>query len=94
MYGTIAKMKTKPGALKALKDMEARKPKGMVASYVYRMDNNPDELWMAVVFESKEAYRVNADSPEQNKEFLKLMENLVEEPVWHDGEIVLESLTR
>lgn len=90
MYGTIAKMKTKPGALKALKVMESRKPKGMIATYVYQMDQNPEEFWMAVVFESKEAYRANAESPEQNREFLKLMESLVEEPAWHDGEIILK----
>jgi quinol monooxygenase YgiN len=94
MYGTIAKMKVKPGALQALRDMESRKPEGMVASYVYQMDNNPQELWMAVIFESKEAYRANADSPEQNKAFLKLLEHLVEEPAWHDGEVVLESSAR
>jgi len=94
MYGTIARMKTKHGALQALRNMESHQPKGMVATYVYRMDQNPEELWMAVVFESKEAYRANADSPEQNKEFLLLMENLVEEPVWHDGEIILESKAR
>jgi hypothetical protein len=57
------------------------------------MDQNPDELWMAVIFESKEAYRKNAESPEQNREFLKLMEHLVAEPVWHDGEIVLDSVS-
>jgi quinol monooxygenase YgiN len=94
MYGTIARMKAKPGALKALKDMESRKPKGLLATYVYQMDQNPDELWMAVVFENREAYHANANSPEQNTEFLKLMENLVSEPEWHDGEIILESLAR
>jgi quinol monooxygenase YgiN len=94
MYGTIARMQTKPGALKALKEMESRKPKGLVATYVFRMDQNPEELWMAVVFESKQAYRANADSTEQNSEFLKLMENLIKEPEWHDGEVVLESLAR
>lgn len=94
MYGTIARMQAKPGALKALREMESRKPKGMLATYVFQMDQNPNELWMAVVFESKEAYRANADSPKQNSEFLNLMENLIKEPEWHDGEIVLESLAR
>ena len=33
---------------------------------VYRMDNEPDVYYLATVFESKEAYVANADSPEQN----------------------------
>jgi quinol monooxygenase YgiN len=91
MYGTIARMKTRPGALQAIKEMEMHHPKGMVATYVYQMDNHPDELWMVVLFENKAAYRANAESPEQDKEFRNLMKNLVEEPAWHDGEVVFES---
>jgi hypothetical protein len=64
---------------------------GTVASivfYIYQMDKDPNEFYMAVIFESREAYVANANSPEQNQEFMQLMEFLESEPEWHDGEIV------
>ena len=33
----------------------------------------------------------NADSPEQDAEFRRLMNYLVSEPQWHDGEIIYSS---
>jgi hypothetical protein len=90
MYGTIARMKTKPGALELLKKLETRRPKGLIGSYVYQMDADPNELWMVVMFESKKTYMENADSPEQNEEYLQLRELLSEDPVWNDGEVVFE----
>lgn len=92
MYGTVAHLQVKPGMAKALeqlgREMSANPPPGFVAQYVYRMDDNPDEYYVAVVFESREAYFANADSPEQNEQFQKMIEFLVAEPEWHDGEIV------
>jgi len=92
MYGTIARMRLKPGiadrAIDELAAMEGNAPPGAVAVYIYRMDNNPDELYMAVLFESREAYWANAESPEQHQSFLRMMEFLVAEPDWHDGEII------
>jgi quinol monooxygenase YgiN len=90
MYGTIARMKTKPGALELLKKLEMRQPKGLVGSYIYQMDADPNELWMVVMFESKQAYLENADSPEQDKEYRQLRELLREDPIWNDGEVVFE----
>jgi hypothetical protein len=40
------------------------------------------------VFESKEAYWANAQSPEQNARFLQLRALLLDDPQWHDGVIV------
>jgi quinol monooxygenase YgiN len=92
MYGTIAKLKAKPGALEALRQMESsRRPTGYLGSYVFKSDNDPNELWLVVFFENKATYMANADSPEQDKEFRKLMEALSAEPEWHDGEIVFAS---
>ena len=90
MYGTIARMKTKPGALELLKKLEMRQPKGFIGSYIYQMDADPNELWMVVMFESKQAYLENADSPEQDKEYRQLRELLREDPIWNDGEVVFE----
>ncbi|UCC87713.1 MAG: antibiotic biosynthesis monooxygenase [Anaerolineales bacterium] len=92
MYGTVARFQVKPGMAEALeqlgRDMAADPSPGFVARYVYRMDNNPDEFYVAVMYESREAYFANANSPEQHEQFLEMMELLAAEPEWHDGEVV------
>jgi quinol monooxygenase YgiN len=90
MYGTIARIKIDPTRieeLKALADSMAS-PAGQVARYVYQMDADPGVLFLVAVFESKEAYWANAQSPEQNERFMQLRALLLEDPEWHDGEIV------
>jgi quinol monooxygenase YgiN len=92
MYGTIAKLAAKPGAIEELRRMETgRRPAGYVGSYVFQSDQDANELWLVVMFESKEAYMANADSPEQDAEFRRLMQYLSAEPEWHDGEIIYSS---
>lgn len=92
MYGTVARMTAIPGSEESLQEMsnqiEQADFNGMVASYVYQMDSNPDEYYIAVIFESKEAYVANAESPEQNARYEKLRALLTADPEWHDGEIV------
>ena len=92
MYGTVAKMKVKPGAGDLLaefdKQMKDDRPPGMVGVWVYKMDADPDEIFMAVAFQSKEAYWANASSPEQDKRFRRMRELLAADPEWHDGEII------
>ena len=92
MYGTVAHLKTKPGALESFKRMEMRHPKGFIASYAYRLDSNPDELMLVVLFEDEASYRANAESPEQDREYRDLRSHLHEDPEWHDGEIVYEQV--
>ena len=91
MYGTIACISARPGALDALKEMEQRRPAGFVASYIYQMDANPDELWMVVMFESREAYLANARSTEQNAEYRQARHYMESDPEWHDGVVVFDS---
>lgn len=92
MYGTVAKLIAKPGAMEELRRMETgRRPAGYIGSYVFRSDQDSSELWLVVIFENKESYRANADSPEQDAEFGRLMNYLVTEPQWHDGEIIYSS---
>jgi quinol monooxygenase YgiN len=94
MYGTIARMRVKPGGLEALKQLaeaDSTMPPGMVTQYVYLMDADPNELYLAVVFESKEAYVANAQSPEQHAMYEKIRAWLETDPEWHDGEIVAHS---
>jgi quinol monooxygenase YgiN len=90
MYGTIARVKidpTKIEELTTLGDSMGTAP-GQVAGYVYRMDADPGELFLVAVFESKEAYWANAQSSEQHERFMQLRALLLEDPEWHDGEIV------
>ena len=90
MYGTVARIKIDPARvdeLKALGNYMSMAP-GQVAGYVYQMDADPGELFLAAVFESKEAYWANANSPEQHERFMQLRALFQEDPQWHDGEIV------
>jgi quinol monooxygenase YgiN len=89
MYGTIAKMKVKKGALEEIRKMETgRKPDGVMGSLVFQSDGEADELWMVAIFRDKESYFANADSPEQGEEYQRLRALLSADPEWHDGEIV------
>ena len=92
MYGTIARFQVKPGMEAKLKELEQEynttPVPGSVATYIYRMDADPREYYMATVFENQEAYRANASSPEQDTRYRKFRELLMADPEWHDGEIV------
>jgi quinol monooxygenase YgiN len=91
MYGTIAKMRVKPGAIENLKRWapeQEGQDRGAVAIYAFQMDNESDEVYTVAVFESKEAYVANAESPEQDKRYRQMLKWLEGEPEWHDGEIV------
>jgi quinol monooxygenase YgiN len=91
MYGTIAKLRIKPGMEAELehlsREANAEIP-GFNFQHVYRLDDDPQELYLAVGFASKEAYRANAESPEQHTRYEAYRALLDAEPEWHDGEIV------
>lgn len=92
MYGTVARMQIKPGMEAKLTELtkayETLKVPGHVNTIVYRADANANEIFMAVVFDSKEAYRKNADDPAQDARFREMAALLEGEPEWHDGEII------
>ena len=92
MYGTIARMRLKPGSGERMREMMAEyqglKVPGYKGQLVYRSDRDPDEVFLAVVFESKEAYQANAGSPEQHQRYLEDRALLAADPEWNDGEIV------
>ena len=91
MYGTIARIHAKPDALEYLMDVGSqdsmRRVPGFISQYVSRSDANPNEYWLVVVFESKEAYLANAADPAQDASYQRLRAFLTEDPEWHDGEI-------
>jgi antibiotic biosynthesis monooxygenase (ABM) superfamily enzyme len=93
MYGTVARLKLQPDkeeefiAQNAVyKDLNIP---GFIATAVYRADAGDGEYWMAVVFDSKESYRANAEDPAQDQRFRQLQSLLASEPEWHDGEVIL-----
>ena len=91
MYGTIAKLRVKPGKERELQEtmgQAGRDTPGFVFAHVYRLDEDPQTLMLAVAFDSRESYRANAESPEQHQEYLAYRALLDEEPEWHDGEIL------
>ena len=97
MYGTVARMRVKPGMESKFKDLsreyESLKVPGHIGEYVYRMDEDSNEYYMAVIFESKESYFANARSPEQDTRYREMLDTLEGEPEWHDGEIVYSFVT-
>ena len=92
MYGTIARIKVKPGAVDSLKRLaeknSAATSEGYLGQYVYQMDNDPNELYLAVIYESKESYRANANSPKQNERFQEMKQYFAAKPDWRDGEVI------
>ncbi len=91
MYGTIAKLRVKPGKEQELRETmgnAGQDTPGFVFAHVYRMDDDPQTLMLAVAFDSRESYRANAESPEQHQEYLAYRALLDADPEWHDGEIV------
>jgi quinol monooxygenase YgiN len=96
MYGTIARLKVKPGKVETLKNhmskVTASHQPGFVSATAYRMDADSNEVLLVVAFESKQAYVANANRPETDADFKEMMQFLVAEPEWHDGEIIYSSL--
>lgn len=96
MYGTVCRFMVKPGMemqIAALtKEFELANIPGSRAEYVYQMDNNSNEYYMAVIFESEDAYKRNAMSPEQDMRYQKFRALLAADPEWHDGKIVYSDI--
>lgn len=98
MYGTVARMRVKPGHQEQLQAMNAewehgrgRQVPGYVGSYVLRPDNRPDELVMMAIFQDQDRYRANAVDAEQDRWYRQMREHLEADPEWTDGEVVFAS---
>ena len=93
MYGTVARMKVKPGKLDDFTKLTAdavntRRPNGYLGEIIYKMDNNPNEVIMAVFFADKASYQANANDPEMNKQYEQYRALLDADPEWNDGEVI------
>lgn len=92
MYGTIARFRLKPGVkdefVETMDRMGDALIPGWLADYYYQMDSDPDEFTLVAIFRDRETYLANADSPEQHERYLIFRSFLVDDPEWHDGDIV------
>jgi quinol monooxygenase YgiN len=92
MYGTVARLRAKPGAEKKLLEMTKSESglqiPGFISQYVYRMNADPNEFYLVVIFKDKQTYVANADSPEQDARYREFRALLEKDPDWHDGEVV------
>lgn len=95
LYGTVARLRVKPGKeqeLLGLAQGQTADIPGLVFDCVFRMDSDPRDLMLVVGFESKEAYRKNAGSPEQHARYEQMRAMLDADPEWHDGEIIRQQM--
>lgn len=97
-YGTVARYRVKPGHedrfLEQMKGFEASPPAGWIYTTLFRGVTDPNEIWMSVVFESEQLYKRNADSPEMDQQYRAMLEDLQEEPEWHDGHVIHEAMRK
>ena len=92
MFGTVARMKLKPGSFEKMQDLmkgfEEREVKGFMFNAVYRGQSDPDEVWLVVGFQDEASYRANASDPRTNQMAEQYQPLMAGPPEWHDGEIV------
>jgi quinol monooxygenase YgiN len=89
-------MKVKPGKLDELMNLMrsgGRDTKGYVGEIVYRMDSDPNEIMLVVLFQDKESYHANANDPEMHKDYEEYRALLDADPEWNDGEIIHSSIS-
>ena len=95
MFGTVAKMKLKPGSFDKMQDLmkgfEEEPVNGFLFNAVYRSQSDPNEIWLVVGFEDEATYRANADNPRTNEMAEQYQKMMTAAPEWHDGEIVTMS---
>ena len=90
MYGSIINLSVKQGHEEALiESFDERIPKGVVAWFVMKPDDQNRDLIGIAVFESKEAYTSNANSPEQHEAIMNLMNHLNSDHTRTDGEYII-----
>jgi len=91
MFGTVGRLKVKPGKLDelvALMNEDQRDIDGAIGYFLYKVEGKENELIMSVVFRDKESYFKNADDPAQDASYRKMVALLDGPPTWEDGEIV------
>jgi len=89
MFGTVARMRLRPGAealFRAQFDALVHEQlKGWVSSTFFQSEADPRDLWMVVVFDSRESYRANAERPNMDAIYRRVRGCLESDPEWSDG---------
>jgi quinol monooxygenase YgiN len=91
VFGTVGRLKVKPGKLDelvALMEGNQREPEGSLGYYLYKVEGKENELILAVAFRDKESYFKNADDPAQDESYRAMVKLLDGVPTWEDGEII------
>lgn len=92
MYGTVARLRCKPGGLdwvRAWVDVQSRRGMaGWVSTTLFAADDEANVVWVCVLFESKDAYVANASTPVQDQLYHQMLTGLEEPPEWHDGTVI------
>ena len=94
MYGTISRVRVKPGHLQQLLDAgaenerEAAGQKGPGFLFVFKLDRDEDELYMVAIAESKADYQALSESPEMHQQYVRMAEHYEGEPGWFDGQVI------
>jgi hypothetical protein len=91
MYGTVAQLTVIDGKrdemVNAFQTQMTGFDPGEQTTFLYKLDNDPNGLIIATVFESKAAYQSNAAWPETHERFVLIRSYLQEDSVWYDGEV-------
>jgi quinol monooxygenase YgiN len=92
MYGTLARMRIRPGSESAIQELErewfrtrGRSVKGVGPSYILAPDGDAGSRWLVAIFDDEAAYKANADDPEQDAWYRQMRQHLLEDPEWIDG---------
>lgn len=96
MYGTIARLHPRPGRIEEIRALASRwgpddgthVPRGFRSGLIFEPDQKPYDrptLFLVAVFDDRETYVANAESPEQDAEYRQLRELLEDDPDWMDG---------
>jgi heme-degrading monooxygenase HmoA len=95
MYGSVFHLKVQPGREDTVRQLferwdreHAPRVQGFQAAYLFKPDEQPDELIAVAIFTDREAYRKNALDPEQDRWYHELRALLTTDPIWEDGEVI------
>jgi hypothetical protein len=94
MYGTIARLHPRPGAIETLQAEVAafsagrQVPAGYRESFLFVPDKeiyDRPTAFLVAIFDDRESYVANADRPEQDADYQRMRAMLEDDPDWMDG---------
>lgn len=87
MSGTIFNITVESGHENDLLDIIGSSTSDVVFGWLLmRLYDRNKDLFGVALFESKEAYTTTVNGYEQHDVFTNIVEHLLEEPIWTDGE--------